>query len=343
MMAEQAVSASARVIEVLSGAFIAQAVYVAAKLGIADRLVAGPVTGATLARDLAVDEVALTRVMRLLVAQGIFAQAPSGEYANTPLSSTLTTGGGESLRDLAIWWCEEPHWRVFGHLLESVRTGRPAWPMVHGMDLFAYLTEANPPLGAIFHRAMTSFSGTTIPAVLAAHDFSGCGVVADIGGGHGHLLAAILAAAPHTGGILFDLPAAVAGAPEQFATAGVADRARIVTGSFFDPLPFTADTVVLKHILHDWPDDDCVRLLGRVRDALPARGRVLVVEMVVPDTDSPHFSKVCDIEMLVSVGGRERSPTEFARLFAAAGLRMTKVVPTASVVSIIEATLENAP
>lgn len=339
-MRDDAAPPAARMIDLLSGSFVAQAVYVAAKLGIADRLTAGPATAATLASDLAVDESALARVMRLLVAQGVFRREATGAFANTPLSTTLVTTAEESLRDLAIWWCEEPHWRVFGHLLESVRTGQCAWPMVHGTDLFPYLAERNPALGDLFNRAMTSFSRTTIPAVLNAYDFSPCGVVADVGGGHGHLLAAILTAVPRASGILFDLPAAVGGAPEQFAAAGVADRARVVTGSFFEPLPFTADTIVLKHILHDWPDTDCMRMLERIRDAISPGGRMLVVDMVVPESDGAHFSKVCDIEMLLSAGGRERSPEEFARLFAAAGLRMTNVIPTASVVSIIEAVPE---
>lgn len=201
---------AARVIDLLSGSFVAQAVYVAAKLGIADHLAAGPVTAARLARDLAVDEMALTRVLRLLVAEGVFRREASGEFANTPLSETLATGGDDSLRDLAVWWCEEPHWRVFGHLLESVRTGLPAWPVAHGTELFPYLTEVNP----------------------------------------------------------------------------------------------------------------------------------LALDMVVPDSDARHFSKVCDIEMLLAVRGRERTPEEFACLFTAAGLRLARVVPTASVVSLIEAVPE---
>lgn len=253
-MADPHLPPSAQVIGLLSGSFVAQAVYVAAKLGVADRLAAGPMTAGHLARDLVVDEGALARVLRLLVAQGVFQRCLSGEFANNELSVTLMSGGDESLRDLAVWWCEEPHWRVFGHLLESVRTGRPAWPMVHGTELFPYLADTNPGIGEIFNRAMTSFSRTTIPAVLSAYDFSGAGIVANVGGGHGHLLAAILQTSREARGILCDRPPAVAGAPAQFTAAGVADRARIVKGSFFDPLPFTADTFILRHILHDWPD-----------------------------------------------------------------------------------------
>ena len=341
-MTDTTIPSAIRMIDLLSGSFVAQAIYVAAKLGLADHVAAGTVSPEALARELGVDVTALSRLMRLLVAHGVFRRDETGEYENTPLSTTLLSSGEDSLRDLAMWWCEEPHWRVYGHLLDSIRDGRCAWPMVHGTGLFPYLMEDNPALGELFNRAMTSFSRTTIPAVLAAYDFSRSGVVADLGGGNGHLLAAVLAANTEARGILFDLPPAVAGAPDLLEDAGVAGRSRIVTGDFFEPLPFTADTFLIKHILHDWPDDECVRMLRRVREATSEHGRVLVLEMVIPESDGPHFSKVCDIEMLVSAGGRERDMAEFGRLLSAAGLKVARVIPTASVVSIIEAVPEQA-
>lgn len=280
-----------QMIDLLSGSFVAQAIYVAAKLGIADRIAAGTVSAEALARECDVDATALSRVMRLLVAHDVFRRDDAGGYVNTPLSSTLLTSRADSLRDLAMWWCEEPHWRVFGHLLDSVGNGRCAWPMVHGIGLFPYLMQVNPALGELFNRAMTSFSRTTIPAVLAAYDFSKHRVVADLGGGNGHLLAAVLAANADAQGILFDLPAAVAGAQDLLEAAGVASRSRIVTGDFFGPLPFTADMFLIKHIVHDWPDDDCVRMLRRVREAMGQHGRVLVLEMVIPGSDEPTSAR----------------------------------------------------
>ena len=330
-----------RVIDLLSGCFHAQAVYVAAKLGIADRLAVGPATAETIARDVGVNPDALARLLRLLAMLGVFSRDGSDRYANTPMSATLISGPG-SLRDMAIWWGEEPHWRVYGHLLDSVRTGNCGWPMVHGQDIFPYLADTNPQLGDVFNRAMTSFSATTMPAVLEAYDFAAFQIVADVGGGHGHLLAAILSAAPAARGIVFDLPSAVTGARAVLEEAGVANRARTVAGDFFEPLPFTADCFVLKHIIHDWPDTTCVRLLGEIRAAMPPDGRLLILDMVVPDDDAFHFSKICDMEMLVSAGGRERTAPEFEQLLSAAGLTINRVIATRSIVSIIEAVIPPA-
>lgn len=329
------------VIDLLSGSFQAQAVYVAAKLGIADRLAARPATAEAIARDVGADPDALARLLRLLAMLGVFSRDDSERYANTPMSATLISGPG-SLRDMAIWWGEEPHWRVYGHLLDSVRTGTSSWPMVHGQDIFPYLSDTNPQLGDIFHRAMTSFSATTVPAVLEAYDFNAFQVVADVGGGHGYLLAAILSAATAARGIVFDLPSAVTGARAVLEEAGVADRARTVAGDFFEPLPFTADCFVLKHIIHDWPDTACVPLLSGIRAAMPTDGRLLILDMVVPDDDAFHFSKICDMEMLVSAGGRERTAPEFEQLLSAAGLTINRVIATRSIVSIIEAVIPPA-
>ena len=328
---------AAQVMQLLSGCFFAQAVYVAAKLGLADRLAAGPATAATLAHDVGADEASLARVLRLLVMLGVFHRDPAGQFANTPLSNPLRSDAPDSLRDLAIWWCEEPHWRVYGHLLESVRTGDCGWPLVHGEGIFPYLANTNPALGEVFNSAMTSFSSTTIPAVLAAYDFSAFGVVADVGGGRGHLLAAILQANREARGILLDTAATVTEASSLLEQAGVGGRAQIVPGDFFEPPTFTGDAVVLKHIIHDWPDAACIRILRGMRGALSAEGRLLILDMVVPEEDSFHFSKICDMEMLVAAGGRERTAAEFRGLLAAAGLRMTRIISTSSVVSVIEA------
>jgi SAM-dependent methyltransferase len=328
---------AAQVMQLLSGCFFAQAVYVTAKLGLADRLAAGPAPAAALAQAVGADEAALARMLRLLVMLGVFQQDPAGRFTNTPLSNALRGDAPDSLRDLAIWWCEEPHWRVYGQLLESVRTGECGWPLVHGTGIFPYLADTNPALGEVFNRAMTSFSSTTIPAVLEAYDFSTFGVVADVGGGRGHLLAAILQANREARGILLDSDAALTEAAALLEQAGVAGRARILTADFFAPPKFTADAIVLKHIIHDWPDDASICILRALRGALATHGRLLILDMVVPEGDSFHLSKICDMEMLVSAGGRERTAAEFRSLLDAAGFRMTRIVPTSSVVSVIEA------
>jgi hypothetical protein len=327
----------AQLLQLIGGAFVAQAVYVAAKLGIADQLSAGEKDVKYLAEKNTADERSLYRVLRTLASVGVFAEGHNKTFSNTPVSETLRSDHPRSTRDLTIWLGEEPHWRVYGELLYSVKTGKPAFDRVHGQPVFPYMFETNKPLGDIFNRAMTSYSHQSIGPVLKAYDFSNAKTVADIAGGHGHLLAAILAENPQVKGVLFDLPVVLKGAPQMLKSYGVADRIELVEGDFIKEIPVKADIYLLKHIIHDWYEDRCQTILRNIRINMPDGARVLIIEAVIPEGNEPHFGKIADLEMLLTPGGVERTPTEFQELLADSGFRLNRIIPTMGPVSIVEA------
>lgn len=335
--AKEELPPAAQTMQTLGACFISQAAYVAAKLGIADLLADGAKSAAQLAAATETDERSLYRVLRTLAMTGMFQETEPKIFANTPVSETLRSTAPNSLRETAIWFGEEPHWRVYGEMLYSVRTGKPAWKRVHGQDIFPYLFETNRELGDLFNRAMKSFSGTTIPTVLEAYDFSGIGVLADVAGGYGHLLAAVLKEHPQMKGVLFDVPYVLEGAPALLEKEGVAERVELVRGDFFESVPVTADAYILKHIIHDWYDEQNIIILKNIRASMPDGGKILIVDTVIPGGNEPHFGKILDMEMLVSPGGVERTESEFRELLAASGLRLNRIVPTKSLVSIVEA------
>lgn len=327
----------AQVMQLICGAFVSQAVYVAAKLGIADLLSGGPKHVNDLAEKTATDSRSLYRLLRSLASVGAFTETDIKVFGNTPMSETLRSDVPRSTRDLAIWIGEEPHWRVYGHLLYSVQTGKAAWDKVLGEPVFPYLFNTDKELGQIFNQAMTSFSHQSIGAVLASYDFSGAGTIADIAGGFGHLLAAILQKNAEAKGVLFDLPTPLAGAPQMFESYGVADRVELVEGDFFNGVPVKADIYLLKHIIHDWYEDNCEKILRNIRESMPDDARVLIIEAVIPEGNGPNFGKIIDLEMLLSPGGVERTETEFAELLAASGFKLNRIVPTPGPMSIVEA------
>jgi len=327
----------AQLMQLVSGAFVSAAVYSAAKLGIADLLAGGPKTAAELAIETEMHEHSLYRLLRSLASVGAFQEVAPCTFANTPMTETLRSDASRSTRDLTIWMGEPEHWKVYGELLYSVRTGKPAWDHVHGQPVFPYLFETNKELGEIFNRAMTSYSHQSIGPVLEAYDFSKAKTIADIAGGHGHLLASVVAANREARGILFDLPPVLKGAPQMMDSYGVADRVDLVEGDFFSEIPVTADIYMLKHIIHDWYDDSNQKILRNIRANMPEDGKVLIIEVVVPEGNVPHFSKIIDLEMLISPGGIERTPAEFERLLADSGFKMTRIIPTQGLMSIVEA------
>lgn len=326
-----------QLLQLASGAFISQAIYVAAKLGIADLVADGPKTIQYLAAKTATQERALYRLLRACSSVGAFNEIEPKTFANTPMTESLRSDNPRSTRDLTIWMGEEPHWRVYGNLLHSVKTGKPAWELVHKETVFPYLFKTNLELGEIFNRAMTSFSHQSIGPVLESYDFSKAETVADIAGGHGHLLAAVLAANPNVKGVLFDLPAVVEGADEMLDRYGVTDRVQIVEGDFFQKVPVKADIYMLKHIIHDWYEDSCQTILRNIRENMPENGKVLILDAVIPEDNSPNFGKIMDLEMLLSPGGVERTATEFEQLLADSGFKLERIIPTMGPISIVEA------
>ena len=337
--AAQPLPPEAYLMQVAFGAMMTQALYVAARLGVADLLADKPQTITELASATKTHERSLYRVLRSLASIGIFEETESKVFALTPYAEALRSDVPNSLRNGAIFMGEEWHWRVWGDLLYSVQTGKPAWGHVHGAEVFDYFAE-NPRQAEIFNNAMTDISASIAPAVVEAYDFSGIKTLTDIAGGHGYLLAQILKANPTMSGVLFDMPPVIAGAGAFFEKEGVAERVEKVSGDFFTSVPKNADAYIMKHIIHDWDDERATKILQNIRQAMAENGKVLIVEVVVPEGNEPHPSKVVDLEMLASPGGLERTAQEYRELLAAAGLQLTRIIPTKSHFSIIEGVRE---
>jgi len=334
--AEQPLPPEAFLTQLVFSALLTQALYVAAKIGLADMLAAGPRPIGELAAATETHENALYRVLRSLAGVGVFQETEPRVFALTPLAEPLRSDAPNSIRNGAIFMGEEWHWRVWGDMLYSVRTGKPAWGHVHGAEVFDYFA-GHTEQAEIFNRAMTDMSQVTAPAVVAGYDFSGIRTLADIAGGHGYLLSQVLKSNPDMKGILFDVPPVIAGAEALLEREGVAGRVEKVTGDFFASVPAGADAYIMKHIIHDWDDARATKILQNIREAMPSDGKVLIVETVVPEGNEPHYSKLLDLEMLSSPGGVERTAGEYRELLAAAGLRLTRILATTTPFSIVEA------
>lgn len=323
-------------LQLIVGKWAMQAVYVAAELGIADRLRDGPRASGEIARECGTDDDATYRLMRGLANVGVLEEREGRIFALTPVGEFLRADVPGSLRGYARFVGYGPTWTAWGAALHSVRTGEPAVDHIYGENLFDWYAK-HLDESAIFDDAMTSLSMLESDAVATAFDFSGISTLADVGGGRGYLLATILRANPALRGILFDLPHVVSGAPPLLRKHGVEARVRVAGGSFLETAPDGADAVIMKHILHDWNDDDSIRILQNCHRVLPKGGRVLVVEAVVSPPGQPGFAKLLDLEMLVlTPRGRERTEREFADLFRRGGFRLTRVVATPSPVAVVE-------
>jgi len=318
------------------GHWIARLTYVAAKLKLADLLKDGPRTAAQLATATGVQAPALYRVLRTLASVGVFAETKGGRFKLTPLAATLRSDVPGSMRAFAIMINEKYTWDSWTELLHGLKTGEIPFVKAHGVHPFKYL-EQHPDDLAVFGESMTSLSGTENPTIAAAYKFSAIRTLVDIGGGHGSLLATILKVNPKLKGVLFDQPSVIARAKQdQHITAkGIAERCTLESGSFFEAVPAGGDAYIMKYILHDWNDEQCVKILANCRAAMNEKGRVLVVDNVIPPGNDPSWGKLVDIQMLV-IGGRERTKQEFAGIFKQAGLKLMRVVATKCPLSIIE-------
>jgi hypothetical protein len=323
-----------QLVQMIVGSWVSRAIYVAAKLQIADLLANGPRPAEGLAWAACVAPRPLYRLLRALAGVGVFARDADGRFRLNPLAEPLRDGGPDSLRALAVMIGEEQD-RCWDDLLETVRTGETAFDRLYGRPVFDYLAE-HPEPARIFDAAMTGFSGRAMHAVLEAYDLSGVGTLADVGGGLGTNLAAALGRYPRMRGLLFDRPHVVARARPRLEAAGLAGRCTLEGGDFFEAAPGGADAYLLGHILHDWDDAQAGRILDNLRRDMPAGARLLVVEYVLPDGDGQAFGKLLDLHMMVAIGGQERTDAEYRRLFAAHGFRLTRVVPTATDISVVE-------
>jgi SAM-dependent methyltransferase len=317
---------------------IPRLIQIAAKFGIADVLANGPQTPAVVASRVGVHPVPLGRMLRALASVGVFAEGVGGRYRLTPLARTLCGDRPDSLRNWARVANDLHIWAAFGDLHHALETGGLPFEHVHGASLFGYL-QKHPDKERGFSEAMASLSVTNNNAVTRAYPFGRFSRVVDVGGAHGHLLATILRRFRRLRGVLYDLPQIVAAAAQSgfVNAADVQERCETLGGDFFKAVPAGADAYLMKHVIHDWDDEQSVRLLRNCREAMAPGGRVLVVEHVIAKGNGADLGKLMDISMMTLTGGMERTAEEFRGLLARAGLRLTRVIPTTSPVSIVEA------
>ena len=335
-MTHEAPPPSARLLELITGHWVTAALHAAARLRVADHIGRGAATTAALAEATGAHEPSLFRLLRALASLGVLVETEPRTFRCTEIGARLAADHPESMRGMALFQGAPPHWAGWGAFESAVRTGRSSFESVHGMRFFDYL-QTDPEFSEDFNDGMTSMSAAAAEAVVASYDFSGIGTLVDIGGGHGHLLARIVAAHPGLRGVVADLPHVVAGAPATFARHGVADRCTAAPADFFEALP-PADAYIAKHIVHDWDDAHAARILRSATRGLAPGGRVLIVDTVIEPGNAPSMAKLLDLEMLHAThGGKERTAEEFDALFALVGLRRTRIVPTGTLVSIDEA------
>lgn len=316
----------------------ARALHVAADLGIADLLQDGPRSVAALARLTGTHQASLARLLRTLAGQGIFAEVTPGCFGLTDAAAVLRSDITGSVRDAVrmigdmtgdgLWW------NAVGHLRHSVMTGQPGWDYVAGTPFFTYL-EQHAAAGTWFDRGLANFTSLENAAIARAYDFSQAQRVVDVGGGQGGLLAEILQAFPRVTGVLCDRPQVLA-EPAALSQAGLLERCALVGIDFFQSIPGAGDVYILKRILHDWNDEHAEHILRACREAMPHDARLLVVDVVLPPGNAFHSGKIMDMLMLALLEGQERSEQEFRTLFQRAGLHLSRVLSTPSLLSILE-------
>jgi hypothetical protein len=332
-MTAQSKPPQAVLLEMLTGYWKAQSISVAARLRIADLVQDGPKTADELAKATGTHAPSLYRLLRALASVGIVVEDASQRFGTTPLAACLLDKPG-SQRAVALMIGDE-HYRAWGDLLYSVETGKTAFEHIYRQPVFEYLAE-RPEQAKIFDAAMVGVHGAETQAMLDAYDFSPFRKLVDVGGGNGSVLCAILGKYSSLQGILYDRPDVIERARADLRAAGLEQRCAAVGGSFFESVPAGGDAYFMRHIIHDWYDEQCLTILRYIRKVIPEEGRLLLVESVIPPGNAPSFAKFLDLNMLVIPGGMERTETQYRQLFAAAGFRLTRIVPTRLEPSIIE-------
>ena len=321
--------------QLLAGAWVTQAIATAARLGIPDALASGPKTVDEIAAKAGANRGATKRLMRMLTGIGVFAPAEGGRYALNPLSERLREETPGSLKHMFIAETDGVHWRCWEKVADAVRTGLPRPKPVFGKPAFDYYAE-NKDEGEQFGRAMANVSGLASKFVLDAYDFGGLKTIMDVGGGNGSMVRTILGKYPQARGIVADLPYIADQANAAIREAGMSERCRFEPTDFFQSVPKGADGHLLKFVLHDWNDDECATILRNCRSAIEPGGRLMVLEVVVPDAPGPDFSHMMDMNMLVMTGGMERTAAEYETLLARGGFRLKRIVTSPSPFSVIE-------
>ncbi len=322
------------ILDMISGMWVSRIIYLAAKLGIADLLSEGPKSSEELARATATDSQSLYRVLRALASFGIFIETSDHTFALNPMGEFLRTGP-HTLRAFVLMMGEPWQMRTWEEVMYSVKTGKSAFEKANGAGIWEYFGK-NREAGRIFDEAMISFSSMAINGVTTQYDFSSFRKIVDVGGGSGHLLAAILKANPQLKGILSDLPGVIEGAKSLITKEGVAQRCNFIAGDCLQSVPDGGDAYLLKHLIHLFQDEQAIAVLKNCRSVMAPKGKLLLIEMVIPRGNEPFYGKLLDVMMLLGPGGRDRTETEYGTLLSAAGFKLTRVISTESPVSIIE-------
>jgi hypothetical protein len=328
-------AAPVTLLRMMTGHWVAKALNVAAELGVADLLRDGPLTSSELATACRAHPPTLYRLLRALASVGVFAEVEGRRFELTQLAQLLRSDDPDSMRALVRMYVASEQYSAWADLLDSVRTGEPAFPKRYGTSAWEY-RSTRPDVDAVFNEAMTRWTTEVADAVVAAYDFAGTDKVIDVGGGHGLLLATILRAHPEMHGVLLDLPRVIAGAQPLLEAAGVAERCEAVGQDFFESVSDGGDACILAQILHDWDDARCRVILSNCRRAMHPQGKLLVIEQLLPPGNEPSFGKWLDLHMHVMLGGRERTKAEYGALLGASGFELANVIPTRSVASIVE-------
>lgn len=322
------------VIRLFRGYWVSRAIYVAVELGIADLLANGPRSAADLAEATNTHAPSLYRVLRLLASEGVFAETDGSRFGLTPRAAALRKDAGAA-RFQVLFLGRPASWQAAGNLLDTVRSGETAFERVHGVDFFEY-NRQHPNDQLLFDQLMAAQTRPVARAVAGTYDFSSMTSVIDVGGGRGALAIEILLAHPHLSGVIFDQPAVAEDAKEAIAAAGLSERCQGVGGDFFLSVPDGHDGYLLKYVLHDWDDEQCITILRSCRRAISSRGRLLVVEAIIPPGNEPSFGKTQDINMLINVGGRERTAAQYRSLYESAGFELTRSIPVMGELHIVE-------
>jgi len=328
-------SSASALFQMATGYWVSQAIYVAAKLGIADLLKDGSKSCAVLAARTGADAPSLFRLLRALASVGIFLHVGDDCFALSRLAESLRADAPGSLRAMVIT-IGEIHYQACGNLLYSVQTGAPAFNNVFGTSLFDYLQQ-NAVAADAFNKGMTNMSSMLAYALLVAYDFDGISSIVDVGGGEGELLRKILKLNPKMVGTVFDMPSTIETIHTKLNGNMREGPCSYIAGDFFDSVPEGADAYLLCGVIHDWDDERAITILRNCRRAMPKNGRVLLVDLVVPTNGTKCVSKLLDLNMLVMTGGQERTETEFRKLLAASGYKLTKIIPTMAPQRVIEA------
>jgi hypothetical protein len=322
------------ILQILNGAYVAGAVSCLAQLGIPDLIDSAPKSAEELAKKIGADPQALYRLMRATACVGVLSEGADGKFSQTPMSKVLRSDANPSLRALAIMGGREWHGRGWSELDHCVRTGKQAPEKIYGVSIFEYLKQ-NPAEAQIFNDAMTDLSTIESPAVADAYNFEGIRSIVDVGGGHGLLLATILKKNAHMKGTLYEMPHVLEGA-KNGPLKPIMDRCTFASGDMFSSVPAGADAYIMKYIIHDWPDDACVKILKACRKGVNSGGKLLVVDNVILPGNDFSPGKFLDLQMLIFPSGCERTEKQFRQLFAASGWQLSRIIPTAAANSIVE-------